>query len=409
MSNLGAVRIIPPLTHRYAMIASVVLAAAILVWLFVGTYTRRVHVTGVLLPVEGLLDVSARTGGTVVTLLVNEGQHVAAGDPLATISGERSSERLGDTSEQVALTLQTDQHRLQHDMDQASRLSDDQAVALRQQIATGREQLQQIEGQITFQKAQVELQDGMLDKVSPLLAKGYISAFQVQQQRVQLLTAKGDLNALMRQRADIRQQMATAQSQLTQLPMQLSAKLGELSGQLATNKQSLAQVEADRAVVLRAPAAGTVSGLMVKKGQTLIVGQAVVSIIPEGSDLMARLLVKSEAIGFVREGTPVAMHLQAFPYQKFGVQKGKVSQVSSSAMSPQEAMVLLGQQQVEQEPLYRVDVSLGSQTVMAYGQAKSLRSGMALDADILLEKRRIIEWMLEPLMGMHKRYESGES
>lgn len=409
MSNLGAVRIIPPLTHRYAMIASVLLAAGILVWLFVGTYTRRVHVTGVLLPVEGLLDVSARTGGTVVTLLVNEGQHVAAGDALATVSGERSSERMGDTSEQVAITLQTDQHRLQHDMDQASRLSDDQAIALRQQISTGREQLQQIEGQITFQKAQVELQDGMLDKVSPLLAKGYISAFQVQQQRVQLLTAKGDLNALMRQRADIRQQMATAQSQLTQLPMQLSAKLGELSGQLATNKQALAQVEADRAVVLRAPAAGTVSGIMVKKGQTLTIGQAVASIIPEGSDLMARLLVKSEAIGFVREGTPVAMHLQAFPYQKFGVQKGTVSQVSSSAMSPQEAMVLLGQQQVEQEPLYRVDVALGRQTVMAYGQAKSLRSGMALDADILLEKRRLIEWMLEPLMGMRKRYESSES
>jgi len=409
MSNFGAVRIIPPLSHRYAMIASVALAVAVVAWLFIGTYTRRVHVTGVLVPVEGLLDVSTRSAGTVANLLVSEGQHVSAGDPLATVSSERSSERLGDTSEQLALTLQVDRQRLEHDVAQATQLSDDQADALRQQIATAKDQLRHVEGQIAFQRAQVELQEDMLDKVSPLLAKGYISAFQVQQQRGQLLTAKSDLDGLMRQRADIRQQVASAESQIRQLPMQLSAKLGELRGQLATNAQTLAQVEADRAVILRSPSTGVVASIMVKNGQALSAGQVVVAIIPHGSGLIARLLIKSEAVGFVKEGSSVAMHLQAFPYQKFGVQKGTVFQVSPSAMTPQEAMVLLGQEQVEQEPLYRVDVTLKSQSVAAYGQQKALRSGMTLDADILLERRRLIEWMLEPLMGMSKRYESGES
>lgn len=408
MSNFGAVRIVPPLSHRYAMITSVTLAVAVVAWLFIGTYTRRVHVTGVLVPVEGLLDVSTRASGTVTSLLATEGQEVSVGEPLATVSGERSSERLGDTSEQVALTLQADRRRLEHDMAQAAQLSDDQADALRQQISTGNDQLRHIDGQIRYQNAQIELQEEMLKKVSPLLAKGYISAFQVQQQRSQLLTTKGDLAGLMRQRADIRQQVESAESQIRQLPMQLSAKLGELSGQLATNKQTLAQVEADRAVMLRAPSNGVVASVMVKKGQALPAGQVVLTIIPHGSSLIARLLIKSEAVGFVKDGSPVAMHLQAFPYQKFGVQKGTVIQVSRSAMTPQEAMVLLGQEQVEQEPLYRVDVRLENQFVTAYGQHKTLKPGMTLDADILLERRRLIEWMLEPLMGMTKRYDSGE-
>ena len=55
---------------------------------------------------------------------------------------------------------------------------------------------------------------------------------------------------------------------------------------------------------------------------------------------------------------------------------------------------------VAQEPFYRVVVALRTQTVQAYGKAERLKPGMVLDADILGEKRSLIEWVFEPLYSL---------
>ena len=125
------------------------------------------------------------------------------------------------------------------------------------------------------------------------------------------------------------------------------------------------------------------------------------SILPRDSELEAELLVSSSAIGFVRKGTPVVLHYQAFPYQKFGVQHGAVLRVSRSALSPQEVASLLGRQ-APSEPLYRVEVRLGAQAIEANGEEYVLRPGMTVEADMLLDRRRMIEWIFEPLYGMAK-------
>jgi membrane fusion protein len=53
------------------------------------------------------------------------------------------------------------------------------------------------------------------------------------------------------------------------------------------------------------------------------------------------------------------------------------------------------------EPYYRVVVALDLQSVMAYGKAEPLKPGMLLEADILGERRRLIEWVFEPLYSLN--------
>ena len=56
-----------------------------------------------------------------------------------------------------------------------------------------------------------------------------------------------------------------------------------------------------------------------------------------------------------------------------------------------------------QEPVYRVTVRLPMQGVRAYGQTMSLQAGMVLDADIRIDRRRLIEWVLDPLLSITGR------
>ena len=215
------------------------------------------------------------------------------------------------------------------------------------------------------------------------------------------MEAEGQYRTLVRQQLDTRQQITATEGQLTQLPLDDASKRNETERQLATVAQSVAQNELQRAVVLRAPDDGTVSAVLLKRGQMASAGQSLLSILPAGADLQAQLLVPSRAVGFIEPGNAVVLRYQAFPYQKFGQQYGRIVDISRNALSASEVAALVGQQ--PKEPLYRVMVALNSQQVLAYGKPEPIKAGMALDADILMERRRLIEWVFEPLYGIGHR------
>lgn len=176
-------------------------------------------------------------------------------------------------------------------------------------------------------------------------------------------------------------------------------------GQAVTKDQVLVELsaeanEARRAIVLRAPESGVIANLVVRNQQAVTAGQRLLSILPQGSLLEAELWLPSRAIGFLETGKRVTLRYHAFPYQKFGQQGGRVREISQSAIAAPELTGLLGR--TITEPLFRVLVQLDRQTVSAYGRAEPLKPGMTVDADILLDKRRLIEWVLEPLYGISR-------
>lgn len=397
---MGSIIVAAPLSRWLLTLMASLLATAILLFLFFGHYTSRETVAGTLVPSAGLLNVEAPSAGTVTKLHVHDGQQIKAGDVLLEISGDQDSAALGDTHALVAQQLDLQRSRLQADLANQKQLSAQQAATLRTKIALFHSQLSQITGQLALQQQQVDSNQHLLDRIKPLLAKGYVSAVQIQQQTAALLNAQTQYKTLVRQQLDARQQLSTAEQQLAQLPLDHATRRNDTERQLASLTQTMAQNEQQRATVLRAPRAGVVSSVLLKPGQTVSVGQPLLSILPEGSTLQAQLLVPSRAIGFIEPGSRVVMRYQAFAYQKFGQQYGHITDISRSALSPGELAVLVGQSPRQAEPMYRVRVKLDSQHVLAYGKQQPVKPGMALNADILMDRRRLIEWVFEPLYGM---------
>lgn len=397
---LGSIIVAAPLSRWLLTLLASLLAMAILLFLCFGHYTSRETVAGTLVPSAGLLNVEAPSAGTITTLHVRGGEQVKAGDVLLEISGDQDSAALGDTHALVAQQLDVQRSRLQADLANQKQLSAQQIAALHAKIALLQSQLSQITGQLALQQQQVDSNQHLLDRIKPLLAKGYVSAVQIQQQTAALLNAQTQYKALVRQQLDVRQQLGATEQQLAQLPLDDATRRNDTERQLASLTQSMAQNELQRATVLRAPRAGVVSSVLLKPGQTVSVGQPLLSILPEGSTLQAQLLVPSRAIGFIEPGSRVVMRYQAFAYQKFGQQYGHITDISRSALSPGELAVLVGQSSLQAEPMYRVRVKLDSQDVLAYGKPQPVKPGMALNADILMDRRRLIEWVFEPLYGM---------
>lgn len=398
---LGSILVAAPLSRWLLAALALALAATLLLFLIFGQYTRRESVTGQLVPNAGLLSVTATNAGTVAQVQVHDGQMVHRGDPLIEISSEQDSAALGDTHALVSRQLDDQRDRLQADLQTQQQVSAQQADALRDKVALLRSQATQVDAQLEIQQHQVASAQNLLERIKPLESKGYVSAFQVQQQESTMLDAQAQYKTLMRQQLDLRQQADTAAQQLAQLPLDSSTQRNDTERKLADVRQSQAQNEMQRAVVLRAPCDGVVSSLLLKPGQMVAAGQSLLSLLPSGSTLQAQLLVPSRAVGFIEPGSRVVLRYQAFPYQKFGQHYGHVAEVSRSALTSAEVAALTGTSaQPTEEPLYRVQVTLDSQTVQAYGKPEGLRPGMALDADVLMERRRLVEWAFEPLYGL---------
>jgi membrane fusion protein len=398
---MGAINLATPLAFAWWALLAASLAAAIILFLIFGHYTRRAEVTGQLQPGAGMLTLSAQTTGTINRALVHEGERVQAGQPLVEVSADLISASMGNTHAVVSAQLRTQQAQVRTTLANLRPQAKEQARDLRTRMGLLQAQARQIDDQLTLQRKQAKTATDFVAKIKPVLEKGVISIAQFNAYQSQALTQQAQVKTLERQRLETDQQLSSLRAQSTQLPLDTAAKANQLRGRLAQLAAQLAQSEAAGGTILHAPRAGIVSTLLVKPGQYVASGQPLLSILPRGSELEAQLLVPSNAIGFVHEGTPVVLRYQAYPYQKFGQQYGNVVQVSRSALSPAEAATLLGQKVTT--PLYRVLVSLDRQTIDAYGKAEALKPGMALNADLLLDRRSLWQWVFEPLYGLRQQ------
>jgi membrane fusion protein len=202
-----------------------------------------------------------------------------------------------------------------------------------------------------------------------------------------------------RELAATRAKLAVARMAIEQLPTAASERLRRLRESLANVQQRLIELDARRAVVIRAPVSGRIAVIPTMVGAPLDSGGFIATIVPEESELRARLLVPTRAIGHVRLGQTVSIRYDAFPYQKYGTFKGKVEDVSISVLLPQE-MDRISPVKLD-EPAYLLQVAIERQSVALSGERQvALRPDMLLTATIEIDRRPLLAWIGESVFGV---------
>src|SRR5690606_31562494 len=258
-------------------------------------------------------------------------------------------------------------------------------------IAMLESELEDLEAVEASQSARVELAVQVADRYERLRDEGFVSEEQAIARREALLEQRSRLSQLERERTSIERRLAELGGELLALPLEHASRIAELERAIAATRQELADNEAARLVTVTAPASGTATAVRVEAGQFVAGSSALVSIVPEGSRLEAKLYAPSRAVGFIDVGDDVRLRYDAYPYQKFGHQRGKVASISRTAI------VASSSDTSSVEPLYEITVELESQTLMAYGERRPLLPGMSVEAVVLFDTRRLYEWVLEPL------------
>lgn len=400
--GLGPVLLEPRVSYR--MITAFAGGAALLlvVFLFFGSYTRTERVTGWLVPDRGVVLVVPPRAGVVTSIAVKEGQTVAQGDPLMTISSETHTAAFGSTGEEVLSRLQQQRTTLIEQKTRDASLADGQVLALAQRLEALEHQKALLHSEIELQRSRIVISAETLSRLTNLLQKQLSTKSAVSAAAADNIEQTARLQDLQRTLSQVEVEIASAETEQRVLPDQLATKLAQTDRSIAELDQQIALADASRGLVIVAPQAGTVSGLQVELGGAVVNNVPALTIIPEGATLYAQMFAPNRAAGFLRAGQSVLLRYHSYPYQHFGLHSGSIESVTATAMTVGELPQQLAGLSKFYEPgesFYRVSVGLADQTIDAYGSDVRLRSGMQLDADIIVEKHSLIEWVLYPLFA----------
>jgi membrane fusion protein len=339
--------------------------------------------------------------GRVTDLLIKEGDEVKAGDPMVRISLDRMVGSGASTSEAVAQEMSARRDMLEKEQSQWRELGTQQIEQVRRRVKDLDNELTQIDREMKLQEVRITSAKDQLTRYRGLAGeKQFVSEALVKQKQDEVTDQEIRLQTLRRQRAQVERDLAAAKLEEPAIALRSRTQVEQVSRQMSELREGLAQVEARRETVIRAPMAGVVTNIAVNRGQSISADSPLAMVLPKGSGMHVELLVPTRAIGFVKAGQEVVLRYDAFPYERFGQYRGVVSDISRNVWSPGERIGPLS----AREPVYRVDVKLDKQSVRALDQEFALRPGMLVNADLLLEKRTLLEWIFEPVLQLKGRF-----
>ena len=396
LGEVSLARPVPLWAFTAVALAFAVALVSFSVW---GEYARRERVDGFLALDSGAARLLAPESGVVAEILAKEGDEVQAGQPLIRLSFERGTVSGVTSGELVQREISERIAGLEREQKQARQLGAQQTEILKRKIADLERELAQFDAEIKAQQSRLASSRNEFQRAEELFRDKFYSESKLIEFRNNVLDQQVKLESARRQRSAVARELSATQAELPTVEMKVETQIDQLRRQASELQQGSVQEEAKRENIIRAPLAGVLTNIAATRGEAVAADAPLAVVVPKGGGMHAQLLVPTRAIGFVQPGQEVVLRYDAFPFQRFGQYRGTVERVSRTVWSTGEKV---GPVTVK-EPVYRVDVKLESQHVLSGDQKLDLRPGMSVNADILQEKRRVWEWVFEPVLSLKER------
>lgn len=257
------------------------LVVALIVWVASASYTRKAQVTGVLQPSQGVTRVIPMQAGQVVSVQVKEGQTVQAGDVMFVLSSERDTVSSGLAEAHISSLLRERRESLAQGQAQQQVLMAHRIASLGQRAQDLQAERRRIHAQIQLQHRRVALSESTVARQRELHEASFVSAAQVHGAQADLLDQQQRMAELERSLSALDRETASTEAEAQALRIQANLDLDAGRQLVNTAQQALAENEARRQTVIRAPSQGVVSALTVQQGQTVSAGQVLASVLPQ--------------------------------------------------------------------------------------------------------------------------------
>jgi membrane fusion protein, hemolysin D len=413
----------PPLPMaRYIVWAIVTFFTIGVIWSWVG-YVDIVSVAmGKIVPSSRVKIIQPLETGMVRAIYVKDGDNVQAGDVLIELDPTLTDADQMQTKEQQ-LALKLDRARIltildivdnEEDKDYFLELNDATPSQIKLQKDRINKQLNEysaLKAALKDEKTQRQAERAatverikQLDSTIPLVTERAKSLEDLLKDnmvpRVQWLELEQERIEQVQERNVQKNNSRMVDSAIANINQRLSAQKAEFEKTLLTELSDIENrisafnqemVKADKRVTLQkltSPVTGTVHQLSIHTiGGVVTPAQELMHIIPHDDPVEVEAWLPNKDIGFVNEGQEAEIKVETFPFTKYGLVQGEIVTVSNDA-TPDENLGLV----------YAMRVSMEKTTMNVKDKVVNLSPGMAVTVEVNLGKRRLLEYLLTPLL-----------
>lgn len=374
-----------------------------LIWSVLGRIDIIVNGQGKIIPGGYTKTLASVEVARVVALQAEEGKAVKAGETLMVLDTRASdSDRdKADVENQIAVLEAARAKALLVAIDTGKRPLLDRIGDISQgDIESAQHHLNDQYQDFVVKKARLESEIHHLSQSLPIVTrqandyKELSVAHDVSEHAwLEKQQAKIDLE---RQLADMRHQLSSLIAE-TRKSAQETLKEASRIAESAEQDKKKAQVHGDQ-LVITAPIDGTVQQLSIHTvGGVVPAAEPLMQIVPQQASVEFEAFIENKDVGFIEEGQIAEVKIDAFEYTKYGTVPAKVTHVSRDAIEDEKKGLI-----------YSVRVGLNQSSIQVRDKTVALSPGMSGSVEIKTGTRRVIEYVLSPLLqhgheSLHER------
>ena len=410
-----------------------------IVWASVGEISIVSTAPGKFIPDGRVKQVQPLESSVVKAIHIKEGQHVEQGQLLLELDTTLTNADVKANTDKYTLN-QLDQSRLRAELNNTqptysvSNGSKEQ-IALAEQTRRAREQayaakLAQAQAEVAERASAIEAAQATLRKYQqttqlaeereasarPLLDIGAISRIDYLQLKQELVTNQNDLAAQEKALQQAEAAKHGAEQKLAQVQRdRITDIYSDLTQRVSTAPQLKSDLDKSQQLndlkTIRAPVSGYVQKVEVTTlGQVVTPAQNLVTIVPDGTPLIVEATLSNQDIGYAKVGQPVEVKVDTFPFQKYGALKGTLIWISpdaedrNAASNDSDTRSGSATSNANSNSLpnnagyvYKVHIKPEQTTFIVDGKDTPIQAGMTVQADIVTDHRRVIEFFLSPV------------
>lgn len=339
---------------------------------------ETVHAPFVLVPEGGADPIQAPRQAVIEQVLVRPGQQVRKGDRLFLLRVDEVREwrTEADTRVEALDALRQRARNLEEAYLSAVRLKESE--------------IEQTERDVVFRRQHAGVMRDLVSRVEKLAATGLLSDIELTSHRLALAQSQKDLDVAektLAQRRIERQRLTTERGRQRidekSAEQELSIRIAALQQPLSTSANGLLEI--------RAPFDAVCTDVTQQnEGSVVGPGSPLAQLSPLSGRLQAHLALPQTGLSRLRTGQNVRLLFDAFPYQRYGVVRGKMDWISPAAIARGQAQAFEGFAALEEN-----EIGVGTTSY-------PLRAGMGGTARITVGRRALIEYLFEPLRQMRE-------
>lgn len=409
-----------PPSHAARLLTYIIMImfTVLILWSILGKIDIIATSQGKLIPASNIKTIQTLTDSEIEEIYVQEGQYVKEGDDLIKFNQTEVQANINRIKNEMkaleiaiarlkALLTGNPQDNFSYDTDIDEYLIKMHSDLLKSQITEKAAKIEVLQGQISKAMKEKDTIQADINRIAKLLPsvkerieKKKILADQKLMARLTFLEQEEELTNLSEQRNVQMKKMAETEENIEYLKKEMRQYLAEfdknLMQELTENREKLASYqqelvkydEALKRTVVKAPLSGYVQQLVYHtKGGVVETAKPIMNIVPEDYKLEADVMILNKDIGFVKPEQNVEIKIDSFPFTKYGTIKGNVRNISGDAIQDEKLGLV-----------YASRLTLLDNKIKADGQIVQLKPGMGVTAEIKTGKRRVIEYLLSPVM-----------